>query len=120
MLNWLGNTQDEVSEVSLWMATAGLVSGAFRRGRHADPLGESAREMARHFYNSRIRGDAIQHREQPLRLGERMLTQVVLELMQSIVHSQPVVLQSFLEQHEVALLLKETFEDERQLGSRAV
>ena len=49
-----------------------------------------------------------------------MLAQVVLELMQRVIHSQPVVLQFLLEECKVALLLKEAFEDERQLRRRAI
>src|SRR5580704_12661344 len=109
-----------LSEVSLGMAACGLGGGALRRCCSADSLCERACELPRHFYHSRIRGNAIQHRQEAFGLRECPLPQIVFELMQCVIHSQAVVLQPLLQQRKIALLLKKALKDERQLLRRAV
>ena len=102
------------------MATGGLSSGTCGWRARANSFGESAGELPRHVHQSRIRGDAIQDRQEPFGLGQSALPQVVLELVQCVIYSQPVIFQPLLEQDKVALLLKEAFENQSQLRRGAV
>src|SRR5438270_3616347 len=98
----------------------GLGCGVIGWARSANSLRKSPCELACHFYDPRIRADTIEHGQQPFGLRKRPLSQIVFELMKRIIHAQPVVFQSLLQQREVALLLEEAFKDERELLRGAV